>query len=69
MTAADSKDLKKGSVVFWRGDATDSGVVTERSWDAVTIAWKNGRVASIHHGDMREVQREARKAFSVYKQP
>jgi hypothetical protein len=67
MTAADSKDLKKGSVVFWRGDATDSGVVTERSWDAVTIAWKNGKVANVHHGDMREVQREATKTFIVQK--
>ena len=28
MTAAESKDLKKGDRVYWRGDADDSGVVT-----------------------------------------
>ena len=38
MTAAKSKDLKKGARVYWRGDADDGGIVTHRSWDAVTIA-------------------------------
>ena len=55
MTAAESKDLKKGVRVYWRGDADDSGVVTGTSWDAVTIAWNNGHVATVHHGDMREI--------------
>ena len=55
MTAAESKDLKKGDRVYWRGDADDSGVVTHRSWDAVTISWNNGHVAVVHHGDMREI--------------
>ena len=57
MTAAESKQLKKGARVYWRGDADDSGVVTSTSWDAVTIAWHNGHVAVVHHGDMREVLR------------
>ena len=57
MTAAESKDLKKGTRVYWRGESADSGVITETSWDAVTIAWNNGQVASVHHGDMREIQR------------
>ena len=57
MTSAESKDLKKGSRVYWRGDAADRGIVTEMSWDAVAIAWDNGRVARVHHGDMREIQR------------
>ena len=57
MTFAESKTLKKGGRVYWRGDPADSGVVTEMSWDAVTIAWDNGQVATIHHGDMREIQR------------
>ncbi len=35
MTAAESKGLKKGSRVYWRGDATDGGRITEISWDAV----------------------------------
>ena len=57
MTAAESKDLKKGARVYWRGKSADSGVITETSWDAVTIAWNNGKVASVHHVDMGEIQR------------
>jgi hypothetical protein len=48
MTVDESKKLKKGTRVYWRGDAADSGIVTETSWDAVTIAWNNGQVASVH---------------------
>jgi hypothetical protein len=54
MTVNESKSLKKGTRVYWRGDAADSGIVTETSWDAVSIAWNNGQVARVHHGDMRE---------------
>jgi hypothetical protein len=61
MNAAESKGLKKGNRVYWRGDATDSGIITELSWDAVTIAWDNGQVATVHHGDMREIQRAPEK--------
>jgi hypothetical protein len=57
MNVAESKVLKKGNRVYWRGDATDSGIITEMSWNAVTIAWDNGQVATVHHGDMREIQR------------
>jgi hypothetical protein len=57
MTVTESKGLKKGNRVYWRGDATDSGTITETSWNAVTIAWDNGQVAIVHHGDMREVER------------
>jgi hypothetical protein len=57
LTAAESKNLKKGTRVCWRGDAADGGIVTETSWDAVTIKWDNGHVAIVHHGDMREIQR------------
>jgi hypothetical protein len=48
--------------MYWRGDAADSGIVTETSWAAVTITWDNGQVASVHHGDMREIQRTATKS-------
>jgi hypothetical protein len=48
MTVTESKDLKKGNRVYWRGDATDSGTIAETSWDAVTIAWDNGQVAVVH---------------------
>jgi hypothetical protein len=57
MTPTQSGDLKKGTRVYWQGDATDSGTISEQSWDAVTIAWNNGQVATVHHGDMREIQR------------
>jgi hypothetical protein len=56
MTVTESKSLKKGSRVYWQGDAADSGIVAETSWDAVTIARQNGSVARVHHGDMREIQ-------------
>ncbi len=56
MTVTESKDLKKGTRVFWRGSVPDTGTITGTSWDAVTIAWDNGQVASVHHGDMREIQ-------------
>ena len=60
MTATESKDLKKGSRVYWQGDAADSGTITEKSWDAVTITWDNGHVAVVHHGDMGEILRTSR---------
>ena len=65
MTAAESKVLQKGSRVYWRGDATDRGSITEMSWDAVTIAWDNGQVARVHHGDMREIQRATAKPGAI----
>ena len=65
MTAAESKGLKKGSRVYWRGDADDGGSITEMSWDAVTIAWDNGHAATVHHGDMREIQRARAKPTIV----
>jgi hypothetical protein len=65
MTGAESKALKKGTRVYWRGDPADSGIVTETTWDAVTIAWGNGQVAIVHHGDMREIQRLPAKPYTV----
>ena len=55
MTVTESKGLMKGNRVYWRGDAADYGIVTETSWDAVTIAWHNGEVSVVHHGDMRDI--------------
>ena len=57
MNVGESKNLKKGSRVCWQGNAADSGSITETSWDAVTIVWDNGQVATVHHGDMREIQK------------
>ena len=42
MNTAELKGLKKGNCVYCRGDAADSGEITEMSWGAVTIAWDNG---------------------------
>jgi len=65
MTIDESKALKKGTCVYWRGNADDSGIITETSWDAVTIAWNNGEVARVHHGDMREIQKTPTKPHTV----
>jgi hypothetical protein len=65
MTVEESKSLTKGTRVYWRGDAADSGIVTETSWDAVTITWNNGKVASVHRGDMREIQLVSTKPRAV----
>ena len=55
-TVTESKNLKTGTRVFWRGDAADRGIVTETNWASVTIAWDNGHVASVYHGDMCEIE-------------
>jgi hypothetical protein len=65
MTVTESKNLKKGTRVYWQGDAADSGIITETTWDAVTIAWQNGKVARVHHGDMREIQLTPTKPHTV----
>jgi len=65
MTVIESKGLKKGNRVYWRGDATDSGTITETTWDAVTIAWDNGQVAIVHHGEMREIERSPARSATV----
>jgi hypothetical protein len=65
MTNAESKALKKGSRVYWQGDAADRGNITETSWDAVTIAWDNGKVARVHHGDMREIRQTPIKSVTA----
>jgi hypothetical protein len=57
MTVHESKALKKGTSVYWRGDPAVSGIITETSWDAVTISWNNGEVDRVHHGDMREIRK------------
>jgi hypothetical protein len=46
MTVTESKGLQKGNQVYWQGNAADSGIISETSWDAVTITWDDGKVAS-----------------------
>jgi len=57
VTAVES--WNKGDRVFWRGNAADGGTVRGRSWDAVTIAWDNGQVATLHHSVAQAVAKEA----------
>ena len=59
------KSPQEGRPCLLAGDAADSGIVTETTWDAVTIAWNNGQVARIHHGDMREIQRTSTTPHTV----
>jgi hypothetical protein len=65
MTVDESKALKKGARVYWQGTAADSGIITETSWDAVTIAWNNGQMARVHHGDMREIRKTPTRPLAV----
>jgi hypothetical protein len=65
MTSAESKELKTGNRVYWRGDAADSGSISARSWNAVTIKWDNGQVATVHHGDMGEIHSKSTKPKGV----
>ena len=65
MKVDESKALKQEARVYWQGDAADSGIITETTWDAVTIAWNNGQVARVHHGDMREIHQTPIKLHAV----
>ena len=65
MTVHESKALKTGASVYRRGDAAVSGIITETSWDAVTISWNNGEVDRVHHGDMREIQQKPKTPHTV----
>ena len=51
MNVAESKDLKKGNRVYWRGDATNGGIITEMSWDAVTIRCSHDHLGQWSGGD------------------
>jgi hypothetical protein len=57
MTADDSRKLTIGNRVCWQGKPEDTGKITKTTWSAVTIAWNNHHVATVYHGDMREIQR------------
>jgi hypothetical protein len=61
MIAAESKGLTVGNRVYWRGDAADCGRITEMSWDAVTVAWDNGRVVRVPMVIYAEIQRTSAK--------
>lgn len=57
MTVTESKGLKLGARVCWKGNVTDAGKITDKNWNSVTIAWDNHHTATVYHGDMREIYR------------
>ncbi len=52
MTGGQSKLLKVGDRVCWKGDATNQGMVIKTTWSGVTIGWDDGDVNSVSHNDM-----------------
>jgi len=61
MTGEQSRLLKAGDRVGWDSSATDRGTVKSNGWGGIVIAWDDGRTISIHHNDMKHVQRVPRK--------
>jgi hypothetical protein len=57
-TVTESKGLKRGTGVCRRAGW---GLIEALPPDAVTIFWSNGKVGTVHHGDMREIQRAPKK--------
>jgi hypothetical protein len=59
MTGDESRKLKIGDRVRWKGDATNQGTVRGTSWSGVTIDWDDGDSTSVSHNDMTHVDRLA----------
>jgi len=57
MTGEQSRLLKAGDRVCWDYSATDCGTVKSNGWGGIVIAWDDGRTISIHHNDMKQVER------------
>jgi hypothetical protein len=57
VTNDQSRRLKVGNRVCWKGDITDMGTITGNEWSGVVIEWDDGRTSSIHHNDMAGVER------------
>jgi hypothetical protein len=51
MNAEQSKSLKIGERVSWRGESTDLGTVIEKNWNAVKIKWDAGKTSEFHHNE------------------
>ena len=51
MNTSESKGLKRGSRVYWRGDANDGGIITNMSWDGHDRLgqWSGGHRAPSGH--------------------
>jgi len=57
MTGEQSRLLKIGDRVSWARSLTDLGTVKSNGWGDVVIDWDDGHTSSIHHNDMKEVER------------
>ena len=57
MTGDESRKLKVGDRVRWKGDATNQGTVRGTSWSGVTIDWDDGDSTSVSHNDTAQVDR------------
>jgi hypothetical protein len=57
MTGDESRKLKIGDRVRWKGGATNQGRVRGTSWSGVTIDWDDGDSTSASHNDMTPVDR------------
>lgn len=55
MTGEESRKLKIGDRVYWKGDVANQGTVSETSWSGVTIEWDDGDKTSVGHNDMAQV--------------
>ena len=57
MTGDESRKLKIGERVCWKGDVANQGTVRGTSWSDVTIGWDDGDKTSVGHNDMAQVDR------------
>jgi hypothetical protein len=57
MTSGESRKLEVDDRVQWDNSLTDRGTVSEADWRCVTIKWDDGRMNSIYHNDMAQVER------------
>jgi hypothetical protein len=57
MTGEQSRALKVGDRVQWDNSLTDRGTISEVDWRGVTIKWDDGRLNTIYHNDMTQVER------------
>jgi len=64
MTVTESKTSRKATAFIGEAMPLTAALSPRRIGIQVTIAWENGKVANVHHGDMREVhsRRQRQKA-------
>ena len=53
----ESRKLKAGDRVCWKGDAKNIGTIKGTSWSGFTIEWEDGDKTSVSHDDMGPISR------------